>query len=106
MQAKNMLKKPQIGWVTGKLSAKCLLTISGSKRFQLWEPHTDSVFCEDSVSFFFSPGNRMIDVPTEKPLDDACQNQGEEMESEHEGHVWMISQPQLPHLEGSKAPGS
>lgn len=38
----------------------------------------------------------MIYVPAELPLDAACQNPGEEMQSEHEGHVWMISQPQLP----------
>lgn len=38
----------------------------------------------------------MIYVPTELPLDAVCQNPGEEMQSEHEGHVWMISQPQLP----------
>lgn len=38
----------------------------------------------------------MIYAPTEMPLDAACLIQGEEMESEHEGHVGMISQPQLP----------
>lgn len=38
----------------------------------------------------------MIYIPTEMSLDAACLNQGEEIEREHEGHVWMISHPQLP----------
>lgn len=69
---------------------------SGSKRSQLQEPHTDSVRIHSlsKWSSFFSLGNRMIYVPTAMPLD--CLKQGEEMQSEHEGHVWMISQPQLP----------
>lgn len=38
----------------------------------------------------------MIYIPTEMSLDAACLNQGEEIEREHEGHVWMISHTQLP----------
>lgn len=38
----------------------------------------------------------MIYIPTEMSLDAACLNQGEEIERDHEGHVWMISHTQLP----------
>lgn len=34
------------------------------------------------------------------PLAAVCVNQGEEMQKEHEGHEWMVSQ--LPHLAAAK----
>lgn len=80
-----MLKKTQIGWVAGKLSEKCLLTISGSKRTQ---PHTHSVRIHSLSKwnfFFFLLGNRMICVPTGMPGDAACLKEGEEMQSELRG---------------------
>lgn len=86
----------------GYWKAQCKVFAHNFRKQEIPAPGTTHKFCEDSLAvqvehfYFFPPSNRMIYVPTEMPLDAACLNQGEEIEREHEGHVWMISQLQLP----------